>query len=125
MCMTYDEQLQNIVIQILTRSVTRKMGCGVTFETSDEEDAFFRDLVKHTLDAKLNPNCFYFEPMSNKSFSVYYQGYYVGKVKLRGRNQFIQVLGVRGAINSFSISSEDDYQEYLLKWVKYIKHCIK
>lgn len=123
--MIYDEELQKIVVQILTRSVTRKMGLGVTFETTDNEDDFFRELVRQTVEAKLNPNLFYFEPMSNKSFSVYYQSYYIGKVKLRGKNQFIQVLGVRGAINSFSISAANDYQEVLLKWVKYIKHCIK
>jgi len=120
-----DEELQKIVIQILTRSVTRKMGLGVTFETTDDEDAFFRELVRQTIESKLNPNLFYFEPMSNKSFSIYYRSYYVGKVKLRGKNQFIQVLGVRGAINSFTISSADDYQEYLPKWVKYLKYCLK
>ncbi len=120
-----NEELQKIVIQILTRSITRKMGIGVVFETSDDEDAFFRELVRQTMEEKLNPYLFYFEPLSNKSFSIYYQSYYIGKVKLRGKNQFIQVLGVRGAINSFSISSSYDCQEYIAKWIKYIKHCLK
>lgn len=123
--MAFDEDLQKIVTQILTRSITRKMGLNVTFETTNEENSFFRELVKQTIEAKLNPQLYYFEPMSNKSFSVYYQSYYIGKIKLRGREQHIQILGVRGAIHVFSISSERDYQEYLSKWIKYIKYCLK
>ena len=45
-----NEELQKIVIQILTRSITRKMGIGVVFETSDDEDAFFRELVRQTME---------------------------------------------------------------------------
>lgn len=119
------DDLQNMVVRILTRSVARKKGLGVTFETSDEEDAFFRELVRQAIEAELNPNLFYFEPMSNKAFSVYYQDCYVGKIKLNGRKRYMQVLGVRGAINSYSISDPSDYLEYLPKWIKYMKHCLR
>lgn len=123
--MANKEELQKIVILILAKSIRRKMGEGAVFETSDDEDAFFRELVRQTIEENLNPSLFYFEPISNKSFSVWYQSYYVGKIKLRGKNQFIQVLGVRGAINSFSISSSEDSLGYIFKWIKYIKYCLK
>lgn len=44
--LTADSQihLQKIVVQILTKSITRKMGIGVSFETTDEEDAFLENL---------------------------------------------------------------------------------
>ena len=39
------QALQNILVNILTKSVHRKMGGGVTFETSNDEDKFFRELI--------------------------------------------------------------------------------
>ena len=124
--MTYkEEDLQNIVLEILTTSVTRKMGIGVTFETSDEEDAFFRVLVNDVLVAKLNPHLLYLEPMSNKSFSVHFQDYPIGRIKLSGRKTYIQVLkGMGGAKQYYDLTLEE-YISHIPFWVKHIKYCLK
>lgn len=123
--MSYDEELQKIVVQILTKSITRKMGLGITFETSDDEDVFFRELVRHALDTRLNPNCFYFEPMSNKSFSVSYSGYPIGKIKLNGRKTYMQILKGLSGVKCFDDLSLEEYISHIPEWIKHIKYCLK
>lgn len=114
-------QLQDVVVQILTRSVTRKMGLGVTFETTDDEDAFFRELVRQIQEAKLNPHLFYFEPMSDKSFFVQYSSYPIGKIKLKGKKTHMQILkGLYGANSIYDLSLED-YISHIAEWIKRIK----
>lgn len=117
--------LQKIVIQILTKSITKKLGLGVTFETTDEEDAFFRELVRQTIEVKLNPNLFYFEPMSDKSFSVEYQSYPIGRIKLRGRKTHMQILkGIYG-VKSFDNLPLQEYILHIPEWIKHIQFCLK
>lgn len=119
-----DEKLKKIVVYILTRSITRKLGMGVTFETSDEEDAFFRELVRQAIEAKLNPYCFYFQPMSNKEFSVYYESYPIGRIKLNGRKTHMQVSV--GLMESMRLD-DMPLEEYILqvpKWIDHIKFCL-
>lgn len=125
--LTADSQihLQKIVVQILTKSITRKMGIGVTFETTDEEDAFFRELVKQTIEAKLNPDLFYFEPMSDKSFSVQYQNYPIGKIKLTGRKTHMQILKGLYEIKSFDNLPLQEYILHIPEWIKHIQFCLK
>lgn len=119
------KQLQDIVVHILARSVTRKMGLGVTFETTDDEDAFFRELVQQASDAKLNPNLFYFEPMSNKSFSVSYNSYPIGRIKLKGRKTYMQILkGLYGVKEEYDLSLEG-YISYIPEWIKHIRYCLR
>ena len=118
-------QLQDMVVRILTRSITKKLGLNVTFETTDEEDCFFRELIRQAIDAKLNPMMFYFEPMSNKSFSVYYTSYPIGKIKLKGRKTYMQILkGLYNIEEKFDLSL-DDYISHIPKWIKYIKYCLR
>lgn len=123
--MKQDKKLQKIVIQILTESITEKMGFGVTFETSDEEDAFFRELVKCAICAKLNPNCFYFEPMSNRSFSVSYSGYPIGRIKLKGRKTYMQVLKGLSGVKEYHDLRLEEYVSYIPDWIKHIKYCLR
>ncbi len=120
-----EDQLQDIVIYILTRSVRKKLGLNVTFETTEKEDAFFRELVEQTAEAKLNPFAFYFEPMSNKSFSVMYGSYPIGKIKLKGQKTYMQILSGLYTIKELHDLSLDDYISYIPKWIKHIKYCLK
>lgn len=120
-----EAQLQDIVVRILTRSITRKMGLGVTFETTDEEDAFFRELVKQTTEANLNAPMFYFEPMSNKSFSVQYGSYPIGRIKLKGNKTHMQILkGLMGVKEEYDLTLEE-YISHIPEWIKRIKYCLK
>jgi hypothetical protein len=117
--------LRELTIQILTRGVTRKLGYNISFETTNEEDLFFIELVKGILDSNLNPNLLYFEPMSNKGFSVSYSSYPIGKIKLRGRKSYIQVLKGLYSRKSFDDLSIQEYISHIPEWIKYIKYCIK
>ena len=124
--MDYDaQQLQDLVVRILTRSIKRKMGLGVPFETTDEEDTFFRELVKQTTGAKLNPLMFYFEPMSNKSFSIQYNSYPIGRIKINGKKSSMQVLKGLNGVKHFENLSLDEYISHIPEWIKHIKYCIK
>lgn len=117
--------LQDILISILSKSVARKMGSGVNFETSDDEDVFFREVIKETVNAKLNPDLLYFEPMSNKSFSVQYSHYPIGKIKLNGKKTYMQVLSGLNGIKELSDLPVEGYISYIPQWIKQIKYCIK
>lgn len=120
-----DRLLQAKVIEILTRSISRKRGGGITFNTSDEEDLFFRNLVKATIDAKLNPDNFYFEPMSNKSFSIHYLSYPVGKIKLQGKKTWMQILKGLYGVKVVEEPSVGDYINHISEWISYIKYCLR
>lgn len=120
-----EAQLQDIVVRILTRSITRKMGLNVTFETTDEEDAFFRELVKQTTEAKLNPLMFYFEPMSDKSFYVQYGSYPIGRIKLKGNKTHMQILKeLYGVKEEYDLTLEE-YISQIPKWIKHIRYCLQ
>ena len=116
--------LQNILIDILTRSVKRKMGGGVAFETSDDEDKFFRELILNALENNLEPKNFYFEPMSNKSFSIYYQDLPIGRIKLYGKKTYMQILNGLLEVNKLYDLSLDEYIIHIPEWIKYIEYCI-
>ena len=143
------QQLQNIVAQILVKSVTRKLGLCVrrqtrrlpqfpreggrtppnqgkqaAFETTNEEDAFFKELVKQTMEAELNPLLFYYEPMSNKSFSIQYNRYPIGKIKLKGRTTYMQILEGLTDVEEICNSSLEEYISHIPKWIKHIKFCL-
>lgn len=119
------QKLQDMLISILAKSVAKKLGPGVSFETSNDEDAFFREVIKETVDAKLNPRLLYFEPMSNKSFSVQYGSYAIGKIKLSGRKTYMQVLSGLYGVDDLSDLSLEDYISHIPKWIKQMKYCIK
>ena len=119
------QRLQDTLISILTKNVTRKLGSGVNFETSDDEDTFFREVIKETVNAKLNPDLLCFEPMSNKSFSVQYSHYPIGKIKLNGRKTYMQVLTGLNGIKELSDLPLEGYISYIPQWVKQMKYCIK
>ena len=123
--MEYNEELQKMVIQILTKSVTRKSGLGVTFVTSDDEDAFFRELVRQAIEAKLNPCSFYFEPLSDKSFSVSYSNYPIGRIKLNGRKTHMQVLKGLHGVDEFCNLTLAEYLQHIPDWIRRIKYCLK
>ncbi len=116
--------LQNILINILTKSVKRKMGGGVAFETSDDEDKFFRKLILNALENNLEPKNFYFEPMSNKSFSIHYQDFPIGRIKLHGRKTYMQIINEPFGVNKLYDLSLDEYMTHIPEWIKYIEHCI-
>lgn len=117
--------LQDVTIRILTRSITKKLGSGILFETTSEEDIFFAELVKQTYKAKLNPNLFYFEPMSNKSFSVSYKRYPIGKIKLNGRKTHMQILKGLQGVKRFDGLTLEEYISHIPDWIKHIKYCLK
>lgn len=119
------KRLQDIVVKILTKSVSRKLGIGATFETTDEEDAFFRELVKQTEEARLNPGLFYFEPMSNKSFSVSYGSYPIGKIKLKGRTSHMQILKGLYDVKKVNDLPLEGYISHIPEWIKHIKYCLR
>lgn len=97
----------------------------MTFTTNEDEDAFFRELIKQTLEAKLNPYKFDFEPMGNKSFSVYYDRYAIGRIKLNNKSTSMQILkGLYGVKNIEDLQPEE-YFAYIPAWVKYIKYCLR
>ncbi|MCX4352030.1 MAG: hypothetical protein OSJ60_10360 [Lachnospiraceae bacterium] len=118
------QALQNILVNILTKSVHRKMGGGVTFETSNDEDKFFRELIKNTLEVNLNPDYFYFEPMSNRSFSIYYQNFPIGSIKLYGRKTYMQILDGLYGINVLHDLPLNEYILHIPQWIKHIEHCL-
>lgn len=102
------EKLQKILEEILRASVARKLGYNVTFTTNEAEDAFFRELIKQTMEAKLSPYDFDFEPMGNKSFSVYYKRYAIGRIKLNNNSTAMQILkGLYGVKNVEDLKLEE------------------
>lgn len=120
-----EAQLQDIVVHILEKSITRKMGLNVIFETTNEEDAFFKELVKQSYEVKLNPLMFYFEPMSNKSFSVWYNSYPIGKIKLRGNKTYIQIFKGLSGVKEENYLSLEEYISHIPEWIKHIKYCLR
>ena len=118
-------KLQKTVTSILTGSISRKLGTGAKIEITDKENAFFKELVKQTEEAKLNPYSFYFEPMSDKSFSVRYGSYPIGKIKLNEKGSYIQVLKGLNGVKSFENLSLEEYLSYIPDWIRYIKFCLK
>lgn len=123
--MISDEDIQKTVIQILTQSVTRKMGIGISFQTNDTEDEFFRELVKKAIEVQLNPKLFCFEPMSNGSFSVSYGNYPIGKIKLNGSKTYMQVLKGLTGIKEFENLSLEECVSHIADWIRHIKYCLK
>lgn len=120
-----EQELQQWVELILTRSIRRKMGFGKAYETTADEDIFFREVVKLTLESKLNPNAFYFEPMSNRSFSVSYSGYPIGRIKLKGRRTYMQVLKGLFGVKEYHDLRLEEYVSYIPDWIKHIKYCLR
>lgn len=118
------QQLQQWVELILTRSVGRKLGPNKVFTTTDEEDAFFREVVRLALESKLNPSSFYFEPMSNKSFHVQYGGYPIGRIKLNGRTSHMQILKGMNGVKTLDNLTIEEYVSHIPDWIKHIKYCL-
>lgn len=120
-----EQELQQWAELILARSVRRKMGFGKSYETTNEENTFFREVVKLALESKLNPNAFYFEPMSNKSFSVHYGNYPIGRIKLNGRKTHMQVLKGLSGVKEYHDLMLEEYVLYIPDWIKHIKYCLR
>lgn len=122
---TEQQPANEIYLNVLRDSVARKLGDNISFETTETEDAFFLEVIKMAMAEKLNPHYFDFEPLSNKGFSVYYRGYYIGKIKLRGRSTYMQLL--KGLYTNKTIEnlSLEEYITNIPIWIKHIKYCIK
>lgn len=119
------QKLQKILEDILRASVARKLGYGVTFTTNEAEDAFFRELIKQTMEAKLSPYNFDFEPMGSKAFNVLYDRYYIGKIKLNNEYTYMQILKGLHTIKNIEDLKPEEYLAYIPAWVKYIKYCLR
>ncbi len=118
------QNLQNILVNILTKSICSKIGGDAVFETSSNEDKFFRELIKNTLEASLNPNYFYFESMPGRSFSIYYQNFPTGSLKLYGRKTYMQILDGFYGVNALRDLPLNEYILHVPQWIKHIEHCL-
>lgn len=119
------DDLQKILLEVLRKSVVEKLGYGVTFNTSDIEDTFFKAVIKHMIAVKLNPYMLRFNPMSSGEFSIYYENYPVGKIKLKGRKTYMQVLKGAYDIKVFRNLTLEEYIACIPAWIRYIKSCIR
>lgn len=119
------KEIEDLLSHIITRGVSTKIGADQVFETTDEEDIFFKHLIQKTIEAKLDPLQLAFEPMSNKSFSVSYQRYPVGKIKLRGRITYMQILKGLFGIKDLENQPLEEYISNIPKWISHMKFCLK
>lgn len=90
-----------------------------------EEDAFFKEVLKQAKKAKLNPSLLSFKPMSDKSFSVNYGSYPIGKIKLNGKGTYMQLLIGLQDVKVLSDLSLKEYMTHIPAWIKHIKYCLK
>ncbi|KSV60306.1 hypothetical protein [Acetivibrio ethanolgignens] len=117
--------LQGKVVDILTKSLLRKRGYGVYMKTSENEDYFFRELVKNIENSGLKSALLYLEPMSDKSFSVHYDGYQIGRIKLSGNKTRMQVLVGLHGMKLYENLTVEEYVEKISFWIKHAKHCLR
>lgn len=120
-----NQQLEKTTASILTRSFSRKKGTNASWETTDDENAFFRELIRQTEEAKLDPNSFYFEPMSDEGFSVRYASYPIGKIKLRGKTSYMQVLKGLSGVKDFDNLPLEACISHIPEWIRRIKYCLR
>ncbi|SDF62076.1 hypothetical protein [Sporomusa acidovorans] len=119
-----DFEIQTIYDEILRRSFLRK-GIENNFVTNDDENVFFKTLIMKLKESNLNPYNLYFELMSNKAFNVSYNGYPIGKIKLRGKKTYMQLL--KGFYDNKGIKNKN-VEEYIINissWIKHINFCRK
>lgn len=120
-----EAKLQSLVDEILNSSVIRKKGLGAVIETSAEENFFFRELVKYFLQENLQPRAIYLEPMSNQSFSVQYAGYPIGRIKIRGKSTYMQILKGLYGVKELSDCPLTEYINHIPEWIKRAKYCLR
>ncbi len=120
-----NKQLQITTDTIITKSILRKLGNNASLRPTEEEETFFMELVKRIEEAKLNPNELYFEPMSNKSFSVRYGSYPIGRINLKRKSTYMQVLIGLQDVEVLTDLSLKEYISHIPRWIKYIKFCLK
>lgn len=83
-----------------------------------DEVTFFKAFVKTVKKAGRDPKNYKFTRLSNGTFNIYQaNGYYVGKVKLIGKNKFIQYM--KNSLVSDTIYGEvDDIISNIPRWLK-------
>ena len=118
-----EEQLQDIVARILKKGFAKKAGFNIVTEATNDENAFFVELIKQALEAKLDPLLFDFEPMSTKSFSVRYNNIYVGRIEIR-EYSYMQILTGLFGVKEEYCSSLEGYVSHIPEWIKYIEYCL-
>lgn len=90
------------------------------YEVNELEESFFNSLSSALKDYDRIPRL---TRMSNGTISVYYGGCPVGKIKLQGRNHWMQIL--KGLSTVRVVEGElDDFIGHIPEWVNYIRlHC--
>lgn len=93
---------------------------NILINLSEQEELFFDELKKALSEINRSITM---ERLSNGVISVYSNTYYVGKIKLSGRNHWMQVL--RGETQIKTIEGEmDDFIQQIPNWIRYIRlHC--
>lgn len=120
-----ENELEAVKNDILSRSLLRKRGVGAILTTSDDEDVFFRELIKQVQENKLNPYLLYIEPMSGGNFSVYYDSYAIGRVGCKKGVFSIQIIeGMYNVINLKGLSL-DEGLNCISAWIKQIRYCLR
>ena len=119
------QKIQKILKDILDTSVKKKLGNNIEFKINEAENNFFSELIKQTIETKLSPYKFYFEPMGSKAFNVWYDSYYIGKIKLNNKSTYMQVLKGLHVIKNIEDLEPEEYLSYIPAWIRYIKYCLR
>lgn len=85
---------------------------------NEQEKIFFDELMKALTDFKgvIRP-----QRMSDKSLSIFYGTYPVGKIKLTGKKHWMQIL--KGLQTHKTIEGEiGDFIQHIPEWVRYIRY---
>lgn len=90
---------------------------------TDNEEQFFKALLMEC--DKIGMSRYLkLQRLSNKSFNVWCNCY-VGKIKLQGRDTYMQYLNLRDSVYLAENNPLRDYIKLIKKWIKYIEHCNK
>ncbi|NLY47179.1 MAG: hypothetical protein GX053_14505 [Tissierella sp.] len=95
-------------------------GVNKPIEMSEDEEMFIKELILR-IDATHDNYNLSFERLSDKTFNVWYNSYYLGKIKLQGKDTYMQILyGTHGA-NAVRECNLNEYIKHIDSWIERIK----
>lgn len=122
------QDLSNAVLrekQILPPShYSIRSNTSKVYDEIEEEYNFIQELLNQASNFNLR-NRFDFLRQSDGGISISYAGYPIGRIKLRGRKTYMQILQSLYKHESFYDLTYMEYVEHISSWLKYIQNYVR
>lgn len=120
-----EEKIQNALNKIIKKSFTNTPNVDEKSKISEDEAYFFKRLLKAAVLAKLNLQLFIFEPKYDRTFNVKYNYYYIGKIKIEGKQTYMQITSEDDGVDCLDNLSLNEYILRIPRWINQIKYCLR